>query len=151
MDVHDKKTRSYNMSKIRSKDTRIELIVRQFLFKNGFRYRLHYNKLPGKPDIVFPKNKIAIFVHGCYFHKHAGCKLAATSKTRTEFWKNKIEDNVLRDKRNENKLREMRWNVIRLWECEIEPRKKNSQIREETLTKLKNNILKIKINNDSSN
>jgi DNA mismatch endonuclease, patch repair protein len=143
MDVHDKKTRSFNMSKIGSKNTNIELIVRKYLFKNGFRYRLHYSKIPGKPDIVFPKNKLAIFINGCYFHRHENCKLATTSETRIDFWKKKIDGNVIRDKKIEEILKELKWTIINIWECELEPRKKNSKLREETLENLKNKILKL--------
>lgn len=151
MDVHDQKTRSFNMSMIGSKNTSIELIVRQFLFRNGFRYRLHYCKLPGKPDIVFIKHRIAIFINGCYFHKHKDCKLATTSETQKDFWKNKIESNVIRDKKNEELLNGMNWKVLKIWECEIEPRRKNSLKREKALENLKNRLLNIINKDDTSN
>lgn len=151
MDVHDKKTRSFNMSKIGSKNTSIELIVRKYLYKNGFRYRLHYSKLPGKPDIVLIKHRIAIFINGCYFHKHKDCKLATTSETHKDFWGKKIDSNVIRDKKNETLLNDMNWSVLKIWECEIEPRRKKSLTREIKLENLKNNILNIIINDDSSN
>jgi len=151
MDVHDQKTRSFNMSMIGSKNTSIELIVRQFLFRNGFRYRLHYSKLPGKPDIVFIKHRIAIFINGCYFHKHKDCKLATTSETQKDFWKNKIESNVIRDKKNEELLNGMNWKVLKIWECEIEPRRKNSLKREIALENLKNRLLNIINKDDTSN
>jgi DNA mismatch endonuclease (patch repair protein) len=130
------------MSRIHSKNTSIELIVRQFLFKNGYRYRLHYSKLPGKPDLVLIKHKIAIFVNGCYFHKHEGCKLATIADTCKDFWINKIQSNVTRDMRNEELLKELGWKVLKIWECEIEPRKKFSLKREHNLEILKNDILK---------
>lgn len=151
MDVHDQKTRSFNMSKIGSKNTSIELIVRQFLFKNGIRYRLHYSKIPGKPDIVLIKHRIAIFINGCYFHRHENCKLSTISETRKVFWKRKIDGNVIRDKKNEELLNKMNWNVLKIWECELEPRKKNSLEREKTLGALKNNIFNIIRYNDSCN
>jgi len=151
MDVHDKYTRSYNMSKISSKNTSIELIVRQFLFNNKFRYRIHYKKLPGKPDIVFPKQKIVIFINGCYFHRHKECRLAAYAETNKNFWKNKIDGNVNRDKINEELLKEMNWSVIKIWECEIEPRKKKSPLRETILENLKDRILKLINENDTCN
>lgn len=151
MDVHDQKTRSFNMSKIGSKNTSIELIVRQFLFKNGFRYRLHYSKIPGKPDIVLIRHRIAIFINGCYFHRHEGCKLATISETHKDFWKNKIESNVIRDKKNEELLNKMGWTIIKIWECEIEPRKKYSLKREHNLEILKNTILKTIRYNDTCN
>jgi len=125
------------MSRIRSKNTKIELIIRKFLFRNGFRYRLHDKNLPGKPDIVFTRQKIAIFIHGCYFHGHEGCELATISKTRKKFWKNKIQGNIERDKNNETELKLMNWKVIKIWECEIEPRKKTSVKREITLENFK--------------
>ena len=85
-DVHDKKTRSYNMSKIRSKDTKPELLVRKFLFSKGLRYRLHVSTLPGKPDIVLPKFKTVIFVNGCFWHRHEGCQKSSAPQTRTVWW-----------------------------------------------------------------
>ena len=143
MDVHDQKTRSLNMSRIHSRNTTIELIVRQFLFKNGYRYRLHYAKLPGKPDLVILNHRIAIFVNGCYFHRHEGCKLATVSETNKDFWNNKIESNVMRDNRNEEILIALGWTVLKIWECEIEPRKKYSLKRAQSLESLKNTIIKI--------
>jgi DNA mismatch endonuclease, patch repair protein len=151
MDVHDIYTRSFNMSRIVSKNTSIELIVRKFLFNHGFRYRLHYNKLPGKPDLVLIKHRIAIFVNGCYFHGHENCKLATTSSTRKDFWMGKINSNISRDKRNEDLLRKMNWTVFKIWECEIEPRKKYSLVREKNLNDLKSNIFNTIKNNDSCN
>lgn len=150
-DVHNKETRSLNMSRIRNKDTKHELIVRRFLHSQGFRYRVQLKTLPGKPDIVFPKQKIAIFMNGCYFHGHKDCPKATTSKTQEKFWKDKIALNMLRDKKNEAKLNELGWNVITLWECEIEPRKKKSQIREMTLENLKSRIKKISSKDDTCN
>ena len=99
MDVHDKKTRSYNMSQIKSKDTKPEEIVRKYLFKQGFRYRKNDKRLPGKPDIVLPKYKTVIFVNGCFWHEHEGCRYFVWPKSNTEFWKDKISKTVERDKR----------------------------------------------------
>ena len=96
-DVHDKSTRSYNMSCIRNKDTRPEILVRKFLFANGFRYRLNDKKLPGKPDIVLPKYRTVIFVNGCFWHGHENCKYFKLPATRTEWWKEKIEGNIKND------------------------------------------------------
>ena len=96
-DVHDKETRSYNMSQIRSKDTKPELLVRKFLFANGLRFRLHDKKLPGKPDIVLLKLRTAVFVHGCFWHGHDNCKYFVVPKTRTEWWLAKIEHNKQKD------------------------------------------------------
>lgn len=106
------------MSKIRSSDTALELKVRRYLFSNGFRYRIHY-KLPGKPDIVFPKAKIAVFVNGCFWHIH-GCKLSKIPATNTCFWKQKLSGNKQRDAEVTAALSEFGWKVIHLWECEIE-------------------------------
>ena len=96
-DLHDKKTRSYNMSRIPNKDTKPELIVRKFLFRKGFRYRLNVQNLPGKPDIVLPKYKTVIFIHGCFWHGHGGCKYFTVPKTRTEWWLDKINGNKIND------------------------------------------------------
>ena len=118
-DVHDKATRSYNMSQIKGKDTKPELIVRRFLFANGFRYRLHVKDLPGKPDIVLPKYKTVIFVNGCFWHGHENCKYFKLPKTRMNWWKEKIDKNKLNDKINIGKLKDINYNVITIWECEI--------------------------------
>ena len=103
-DVHSKETRSYNMSRIKSKNTKPEMLVRQFLHKTGFRYRLHVKDLPGKPDILLPKYKTVIFVHGCFWHGHEGCKYSALPKTRREWWENKIKGNCLKDQDDLKKL-----------------------------------------------
>ena len=139
-DVHSKKTRSYNMSRIRSKNTKPEIIVRKFLFSQGFRYRLHDKKLPGKPDIVLPKYKTIIFVNGCFWHGHKNCKYFVLPKTRSEWWENKIKSNQLRDINNKRKIKNIGWNVIVIFECRL---KKNNMYN--TLTalsdKIKNNVL----------
>ena len=119
MDIWNKNKRSECMSKIRSKDTKPELALRKALFARGFRYRVNDTKLPGKPDIVLPKYKTVIFLHGCFWHKHEGCKYAYTPKTNTEFWVDKITSNSERDKINLQKLTDLFWNVIIVWECEI--------------------------------
>ena len=118
-DVHSKETRSYNMSRIRSKDTKPEMLVRKFLHKNGFRYRLHVKNMPGKPDIVLPKYKTVIFIHGCFWHGHEGCKYYVVPKTRTEWWLNKINGNISNDTTAENNLRAAGWKIIKIWECEL--------------------------------
>ena len=107
------------MSKIRSKDTKPELALRKALFARGFRYRVNDGKLPGKPDIVLPKYKTVIFLHGCFWHRHEGCKYAYTPKTNTEFWVDKITSNRERDKINIEKLVALGWYVLTVWECEI--------------------------------
>jgi DNA mismatch endonuclease, patch repair protein len=134
-DVHSKKTRSYNMSRIRSKDTKPELLVRQYLFKQGYRYRLHDKKLPGKPDIVLKKYKTVIFVHGCFWHGHEGCKYYVIPKTRAEWWQSKIEGNRSRDIENIKALQEAGWKVISIFECELKKDK-----RESTLQRLVNEL-----------
>ncbi len=118
-DVHNKATRSYNMSRIKGKDTKPEMLVRRFLFAQGFRYRLHVKTLPGKPDIVLPKYKTVIFIHGCFFHGHENCRYFKVPATRTEWWLDKIGGNKKRDKENEKKLAELGWKVITVWECEL--------------------------------
>ncbi len=115
-----KEQRSKNMSHIRSKDTSIELKVRKYLFSLSYRYRVNYKKLPGKPDIVFTKKKIAIFIHGCYWHGHnCNSRYAHISKSNTNYWNTKIQRNQERDKRNIEQLEKDGWKVIVFWECEI--------------------------------
>jgi DNA mismatch endonuclease (patch repair protein) len=118
MDIVSPQVRSRMMSGIRGKDTRPELRVRTFLHGRGLRYVLGGRGLPGRPDIVFPSRKAVVFVHGCYWHRHPGCPKATTPKTRTDFWVAKFEANVARDRRVEDELRQMGWNVFVVWECE---------------------------------
>lgn len=118
-DVHNKETRSYNMSRIKGKDTKPEMLVRKFLHAQGFRFRLHVKDLPGKPDIVLPKYKTAIFVNGCFWHGHEGCRYFVVPKTRTEWWLNKININKANDLKKQATLEELGWKVVRLWECEL--------------------------------
>ena len=130
-DVHDKATRSFNMSQIKGKDTKPELIVRKFLFSHGFRYRLHVKNLPGKPDIVLPKYRTFIFVNGCFWHGHTNCRYFVVPKTNTEWWLNKINTNKIKDKNNLVVLKKERWKCIILYECQLKPIK-----RENTLHRL---------------
>lgn len=125
MDVHDKETRSYNMSCIKGKNTRPEEIVRKYLFSQGFRYRKNDKRLPGTPDIVLPKYKTVIFVNGCFWHGHDGCRYFVIPKTNTEFWTKKIETNRNRDIRKINDIQILGWKVIVVWECQL---KKKRQI-----------------------
>jgi len=118
-DVHSKEQRSYNMSKIKSKDTKPELLVRQFLFKNGLRYRLHAKNLPGKPDIVLPKYKTVIFVNGCFWHGHSECRYYVIPKTRTAWWLSKIKKNIYNDRQALERLEKAGWKVLQVWECEL--------------------------------
>lgn len=119
MDVHTREQRSRNMSAIRGKDTKPEMIVRRIAHRLGFRFRLHRRDLPGAPDLVFPRARKIINVHGCYWHMHAchwGC---VTPKTNAEFWQTKRTGNVARDKRNLSSLKKVGWKVLTVWECEI--------------------------------
>ena len=116
-----KDIRSRNMSRIRGKDTSIEIKVRKYLFGQGFRYRKNVKDLPGKPDIVLPKYRTAIFINGCFWHHH-GCKLALYPKTNSDFWLTKINKNVDNDKRNQEMLLSAGYQVITIWECDIEKR-----------------------------
>jgi DNA mismatch endonuclease (patch repair protein) len=118
-DIVDQQTRSRMMSGIRSRDTRPEMNLRRALHALGLRYRLHVRSLPGTPDIVFPKQRAAVFVHGCFWHRHPGCKLAATPKTREGFWAAKFSDNVKRDEAHLNELAELGWRTQVVWECEL--------------------------------
>ena len=122
VDTLTKQERSDLMSRIRSKDTKPELIVRRLVYSMGYRYRLHRRDLPGTPDLVFSGRKKAIFVHGCYWHYHKdpACRLARLPKSRLDFWKPKLEGNRRRDSKNCGKLRDLGWDVLVVWECEIE-------------------------------
>ncbi len=111
--------RSRNMSAIRSKNTKPEIKVRKVLHSMGYRFRLHSKDLPGSPDIVLPKYKTVIFVHGCFWHRHQNCKYASTPKTRQEFWNKKFNENINRDKINQENLSSKGWKIIIVWECEI--------------------------------
>lgn len=135
-DVHSKKQRSYNMSKIKSKNTKPEIKVRKFLHAEGFRFRLHRKDLPGKPDIVLPKYDTVIFVHGCFWHGHQGCKYFVIPKTRTEWWLNKINRNIENDEKAHQLLKENGWKVVTIWECQL----KKDKIQE-SLKDLKASIL----------
>lgn len=112
--------RSWNMSKIRGKDTKIEVKVRHYLFSQGFRYRKNVKDMPGKPDIVLPRYKTVIFIHGCYWHRHKGCKNCTTPSTRQDFWLQKFEKNVQNDLKHTTQLENDGWRVLVLWECQIE-------------------------------
>lgn len=118
-DVHTKEQRSYNMSRIKAKNTKPEMLVRKFLHANGFRYRLHDKQLPGKPDIVLPKYKTVIFVHGCFWHGHADCKYFKMPKTRTQWWADKITRNKSNDEKATKALKKIGWKTITIWECNL--------------------------------
>ena len=136
-DVLSKEQRHQCMSNIRGKNTKPELIVRKFLFSKGLRFRLHRKDLPGSPDIVLPKYKTVVFINGCFWHGHDGCKYYRLPKSNVEFWKSKITNNKNRDVLNEIKLKELGWKVIRIWECEI----RRVQDRNQSLERLYNQIV----------
>lgn len=119
MDNRSKEARSRNMSRIPSKNTKPEEIVRKYLFSQGFRYRKNVSKLPGKPDIVLLMYKTVVFVNGCFWHAHQGCKWFVPPKSNSEFWQNKFNYNANRDEQNYQKLRDLGWKVVVVWECEI--------------------------------
>ncbi|NLD47704.1 MAG: DNA mismatch endonuclease Vsr [Clostridiaceae bacterium] len=118
-DVHSKEARSYNMSRIRSKDTKPEEIFRKYLFSHGLRYRKNDKRLPGTPDIVIKKYNTVIFIHGCFWHMHEGCKYFKYPSTNAEWWKMKLHKNKERDEKKIKELQSKGWNVIIIWECEI--------------------------------
>lgn len=128
-DVLSKEQRSKCMSHIRSKDTKPEVLVRRFLFANGFRFRLHRKDLPGKPDIVLPKYKTVIFINGCFWHGHSGCKYATIPETNREFWQTKISGNIERDKQTYSRLTESGWRVIEIWQCQLKPKTKDRTLQ----------------------
>ena len=119
MTLTPQQVRSRTMSRIKGKNTKPEIAVRSMLHRAGYRFRLHGRKLPGSPDIVLARHKTVVFVHGCFWHRHEGCKYATTPKTRVEFWSDKFRKNVERDARQQRELREMGWRVLIVWECEL--------------------------------
>ncbi len=121
-DIVDSDKRSEIMSRIRNRNTTPEMIVRRMAHRLGFRFRLHRKDLPGSPDIVFPRHRAVIMVHGCFWHRHSGCKHASRPQTRVRFWEDKFKGNVVRDRRNEIALRELGWRVMVIWECETKDR-----------------------------
>ena len=118
-DTITREKRSWNMSRIKAKDTSIEIRVRKWLYHHGYRYRKNVSTLPGKPDIVLKSYNTVIFIHGCFWHRHPNCKDATIPKTRTEFWQSKFAKNIANDKKNTQKLEEMGFRVLIIWECEI--------------------------------
>ena len=139
-DVHNKATRSYNMSQIKGKDTKPEMLVRKLLFAQGFRYRIHDKNLAGKPDIVLPKYKTVIFINGCFWHGHKNCKYFVIPKTRTDWWTNKINRNIKNDAANKISLKNQGWKILTIWECKLK-----SKFIESTIDKL---ILKLREQKD---
>lgn len=135
-DVMTPEQRSRCMAAVKGKDTKPEMIVRKYLFSRGMRFRVQVRKLPGNPDIVLPKYKTAIFVNGCFWHGHEGCKYFRLPKSNIEFWKEKIERNIERDRESMQALLDLGWKIIRVWECEL----RNKANRENTLNKIYKSI-----------
>ncbi len=127
MDRIDRQRRSWNMSRIHGKNTKPEIVVRSLLHRLGFRFRIHVKTLPGRPDIVLPRWKTVVLVHGCFWHRHGNCQFAYTPKSRREFWLSKFEANVSRDKKTLGLLRKAGWKPIVVWECEIRDLEKLSR------------------------
>lgn len=138
MDVHNKKTRSYNMSRIKGRKTKPEEIVAKYLFSRGFRYRRNVKRLPGTPDIVLKKYNTVIFINGCFWHVHDGCKYFVWPKDNADFWKEKLLANKVRDEKEQKEIKDLGWKVIIVWECQL---KKTE--REHTLNWLAEKIREI--------
>jgi len=136
-DIFSEEQRSYVMSRVGSKNTKPELIVRSYLHGLGFRFKIHEKNLPGRPDIVLPKHRCVVFVNGCFWHRHKGCKRASMPSTRVDFWQAKFESNIARDQKNLCLLKKAKWKVCLVWECEID---KISR-RTEKLLELANEII----------
>lgn len=128
MDRLSPEQRHKNMAAVRSKNTKPEMIVRRGLWKRGFRYRLNHKRLPGHPDLVLKKYRTCVFINGCFWHGHEGCKYYSIPKTNREFWVNKINRNKERDKEEQRKLAEMGWHCITVWECELKPKQKEQTL-----------------------
>jgi DNA mismatch endonuclease (patch repair protein) len=138
MDIWSKKKRSQVMSKIRSKNTRPEKTMRSALFSLGYRYRIHVKQLPGKPDMVLAKYRTVIFVQGCFWHQHTGCREGRIPSTNSDFWKDKLNRNTERDAANIRQLKKLKWQVLVVWECEIE--KQFGETVKKVISHLKRNI-----------
>lgn len=139
MDIWDKNKRSEVMSKIRSKNTKPEIILRKALFARGYRYRINCKKLPGKPDIVLSKYRTVIFVNGCFWHGHENCNISHIPKTNSSFWDDKIQRNKERDSINSSKIINLGWNVIVIWECQLNNKTKLEKTLKDIEEKIKMN------------
>ena len=129
-DVLTKEQRHRCMSNVRSKNTKPEIMVRKFLFANGYRYRVNRKGLPGKPDIVLPKYKTVVFINGCFWHGHHNCKYATIPSTNRDFWLAKINGNIERDKLTREKLSKLGWKVIYIWQCQLKPHEKETTLNQ---------------------
>jgi DNA mismatch endonuclease (patch repair protein) len=118
-DIVDRATRSRMMAGIRGRNTKPELVVRSALHRLGLRFRLHARDLPGRPDLVFPRFRAVVHVHGCFWHRHRNCRFAYVPRSNQAFWSNKFQENVQRDRRNDRELRKLGWRIFTLWECQI--------------------------------
>lgn len=128
MDIHSKETRSYNMSMIKSTGTKPEEMVRKYLFSKGLRYRKNVRSLPGKPDIVLRKYKTVVFVNGCFWHGHSNCKYFVMPKSNVEFWQEKISRTIMRDSEAYDKLLDLGWNVLTIWECQLKKAQRDKSL-----------------------
>ena len=135
-DNHSKEQRSYNMSRIKSTDSSPELAVRKYLFGRGLRYRKNDKRFPGRPDLVFPKYRVIIFINGCFWHMHKNCPSFVMPKSNLDYWTEKLRNNKIRDQLNIQKLEEMGWHVITVWECELK-----KDVQKVTLEKLYDSIV----------
>ena len=135
-DIKTKEERSYNMSRIKGRDTKPEIYLRKLLFAEGFRYRIAEKSVPGHPDIFLRKYNTAIFVHGCFWHRHQGCKYSYTPKSRVEFWQKKFDDNIKRDSVVRGELKNRKIKCLIVWECTIKRMMKSSQLQTRNLTEI---------------
>lgn len=136
MDVHTPEQRSRNMAAIRSKNTKPELYLRKLLFANGFRYRLYSKRIPGKPDLWLAKYRTAIFVHGCFWHRHQGCRYASTPKNNSDFWQAKFNRNIERDQLAQKQILKNGQRVLVVWECTIKKMMKDKEYEQEMLNRV---------------
>lgn len=137
-DIKSPEERSQNMAKIHSKNTKPEVWFRNQLFKHGYRYRKYIKYLPGHPDLWLSRYNTAIFVHGCFWHRHSGCKFSYTPKTNIEFWHNKFKNNILRDRQVQNEFRALNIKQLIIWECTIKQMIKSTDYKDTVLTKIRN-------------
>lgn len=138
MDIKSPEERSKNMSKIKNSRTKPEMYVRSLLYRFGLRFRANYSALPGKPDLFFTKQKVAVFIHGCYWHRHPGCKYAYTPKSNLDFWLHKLEGNIKHDNEVIQRLNDMGIRVLTIWECTVKAMTKNKEIQENVLNDILN-------------